>query len=239
MAGSTQSPLTPDTIVDTAERLIVNAEADAREWSLRSLSRALGCAPGALYRHFPGGVEEIFDQVRLRESRRLQSSIIAAEDDPGAPGLANLAPFSNAARLMRRCTAYLNFAAGQGAVYRHLFSQPPGASTHPYEAVVGAMIDYPATLIQAAARGRELNRTSVGRREAMALAQRIWFQLHGYADLRMNGVAESRSSEGDISLLISLLSMAGFTVAATPAGLDAAARAAMGEPDAPRRQIAG
>lgn len=76
MAGSTQTPLTPapltpDSIVDTAERLIVNAEADARDWSLRSLSRALGCAPGALYRHFPGGVDEIFDHVRLRESLRL------------------------------------------------------------------------------------------------------------------------------------------------------------------------
>ena len=146
MASTTQSPLTPDTIVDTAERLIDNAETDARDWSLQSLSRALGCAPGALYRHFPGGVDEIFEQVRLRESERLQSSIIAAEDDPSAPGLANLVAHSNAARLMRRCTAYLDFAASQGTVYRHLFSQPPGASTHPYEAVVGAMIDYPATL---------------------------------------------------------------------------------------------
>jgi AcrR family transcriptional regulator len=238
MAATTQSPLTPDAIVDTAERLIVNAEADARDCSLRSLSRALGCAPGALYRHFPGGVDEIFDQVRLRESLRLQSTIIAAEDNPSAPGLANLAPFSNAARLMRRCTAYLDFAAGQGAVYRHLFSQPPGASTHPYEAVTGAMIDYPASLIQTAARSRELNRPNVGRVEAMAVAQRIWFQLHGYADLRMNGVAENRDHEGEISLLISLLSMAGFAVAATPAGLEAAARAANAEPDLPWRRNA-
>ena len=208
------------------ERLVVDAEENARDWSLRSLSRALGCAPCALYRHFPGGADETFDQVRLRGSLRLQSTIIAAEDDPSTPGLANLAPFSNAARLMRRCTAYLDFAAGQSAVYRHLFSQPPGASTHPYEAVVGAMIDYPATLIQTAARGRELNRPSVGRSEAMAVAQHIWFQLHGYADLRMNGVAENRDHEGKISLLISLLSMAGFAVAATPASLEAAARAA-------------
>ncbi len=238
MASTTQSPLTPDAIVDTAERLIVNAEADARDCSLRSLSRALGCAPGALYRHFPGGVDEIFDQVRLRESLRLQSTIIAAEDDSSASGLANLTPFSNAARLIR-CTAYLDFAAGQGAVYRHLFSQPPGASTHPYEAVTGAMIHYPATLIQTAARSRELNRPSVGCSEAMAVVQRIWFQLHGYADLRMNGVAESRDHEGEISLLISLLSMADFTVAATPAGLEAAARTAIAGPDLPWRRNAG
>lgn len=140
---------------------------------------------------------------------------------------------------MRRCTAYLDFAAGQGAVYRHLFSQPPSASTHPNEAVVGAMIDYPATLIQTAARSRELNRPSVGRREAMAVAQRIWFQLHGYADLRMNGVTESRNQEDEISLLISLLSMAGFTVAATPAGLEAAARAAIVEPERPWHRNVG
>ena len=239
MAGTIQPFLTPDAIVDTAERLIVDAEADARDCSLRSLSRALGCAPGALYRHIPGGVDEIFEHVRLRESARLRTSIIAAEDDPAASGLANLAPASNAARLMRRCCADLDFAAGQGAVYRHLFNQPPGGSVEPYEAVVGAMIDDPARLIQAAAKARELNRPRVGRTEATDLAQRIWFQLHGFADLRMNGIAEGRAQGSEISLLISLLSMAGFTAAATPAGLEAAARAATAEPDVRRRQSAG
>ena len=229
MAGTVQSTLTPEAIVDTAERLIIDADANAADWSLRSLSRALGCAPGALYRHFPGGVEEIFHQVRLRESARLQAWVIEAEENPDAPGFANLEPTSNAARLIRRSRAYLDFAEVHAAVYRHLFVQAPGAPNDPYEAVVGAMIEYPATLIQAAARARELDRPMVGRTESMRLAHLIWVQLHGFADLRMSGVAEGRVHEPKVWLLISLLSLAGFAVAATPVGLEAAARAAAAE----------
>lgn len=218
--------LTPEAIVDTAERLIIDADANAADWSLRSLSRTLGCAPGALYRHFPGGVTEIFHQVRLRESARLQAWIVEAEENPDAPGFANLEPYSNAARLIRRSSAYLEFTEAHPAVYRHLFVQAPGTPNDPYEAVVGAMIEYPATLIQAAARARELDRPMVGRTESMRLAHLIWVQLHGFADLRMSGVAEGRVHEPKVWLLISLLSMAGFNIAATPAGLEAAARAA-------------
>jgi len=33
MAGIVQSALTPDSIVETADRLILDGEADARDWS--------------------------------------------------------------------------------------------------------------------------------------------------------------------------------------------------------------
>ena len=237
MVKSSHPPLTVESIIDTAERLIVDT--DAKDCTLRALSRALGCTPGALNRYFPGGVDEIISAVQLRETDRLHSWINDADNNWDYPGLANLNPSSNAGRLIRRCSAYLDFAEDNPALYRYLFAHPPvrGATTN--ELVVIAMIEDTAMIIQAAARMGELNRPTIGWSDAMRLAHLIWVQLHGYADLRMNGVAESRSSEGDISLLISLLSVAGFTVAATPAGLEAAARAAMGEPDAPRRQIAG
>lgn len=229
MAGTAQSTLTPEAIVDTAERLIIDADANAADWSLRSHSRALSCAPAALYHHFPGGIAEIFHQVRLRESARLQAWIVEGEENPDAPGFANLKPKSNAARLIRRSNAYLDFAEDHPAVYRHLFVQAPGTRNDPFEAVVGAMIEYPATLIQAAARACELDRPMIGRTESMRLAHLIWVQLHGFADLRMSGVAEGRVHEPKVWLLISLLSLAGFSVAATPAGLEAAARAAAAE----------
>ena len=62
MVRSSHSLLTVETIIDTAEKLIV--ETDARDYTLRALSRALGCAPGALNQFFPGGVDEIISAVQ-------------------------------------------------------------------------------------------------------------------------------------------------------------------------------
>ncbi len=88
MVKSTNALLTAEAIIDTAEKLIV--EADAKDCTLRALSRALGCAPGALNRYFPGGVDEIISAVQARESERLQAWITDAGDDPDYPGLDNL-----------------------------------------------------------------------------------------------------------------------------------------------------
>ena len=226
MGGSPHTSLTPKAIIDAAERMVINA--DTIDWSLRSLSRDMGCAPGALIRHFPNGADAIFDAVRVRESVRLRSWIVDAEESPETPVLANLAPYSNGARLMRRCCAYLDFAEVHPAVYRHLFGQPPGTRAGSCEVVVGTMIEYHASLIQAAARARELDRPIVGRTEAMRIAHRIWVALHGYADLKLSGMAREQVHEPKVSRMVGLLFLAGFVVAATPAGLEAAARAATG-----------
>ena len=61
MVKSSHPPLTVESIIDTAERLIVDT--DAKDCTLRALSRALGCTPGVLNRYFPGGVDEIISAV--------------------------------------------------------------------------------------------------------------------------------------------------------------------------------
>lgn len=234
MVKPTKSPLTVEAIIDTAENLIV--EADAKDCTLRALSRALGCTPGALNRYFPGGVAEIISAVQARESERLRAWITDAGDDPDYPGLGNLNRMTNAARLARRCSAYLNFAEANPAVYRHLFTHAPTPSAIANEPVVSAMIEDTATIIRAAARMGELNRPMIGLSDAMRIAHLIWVQLHGYADLRISGRDEGQLHQLRLPLLVSLLFSTGFRCAATPAGFEAAARnaAAAIEVDADR-----
>ena len=222
MTRSSHTPLTVEAIIDTAEKLIV--EADAKECTLRALSRALGCAPGALNNYFPGGVDEIISAVQARESERLQSWITDAGDDLDYPALGNLDRMSNAARLTRRCCAYLDFAEANPAVYRHLFAHPPSIGAPDNEPVVIAMIEDTALIIQAAARMAELNRPMIGRSDAMRLAHLIWVQLHGFADLSISGKDEGQIHQIRLPLLASLLYLAGFHIAATPAGFEAAAK---------------
>jgi AcrR family transcriptional regulator len=241
MGKSLHPPLTVEAIIDTAERLIVDT--DAKECTLRALSRTLGCTPGALNHYFPGGVDEIISAVQVRETDRLHAWINDADNDQEYPGLANLDRLSNAGRLMRRCCAYLDFAGDNPAIYRHLFAHPPiqGATTS--ELVVIAMIEDTAMIIQAAARAGELNRPTIGWSDAMRLAHLIWVQLHGYADLRISGKDEGQIHQIRLPMLVNLLFLSGFLVAATPAGFEAAARNAAAvsicpEPD-PKCQTAG
>ena len=222
MVRSSHSLLTVDMIIDTAEKLIV--ETDAKDCTLRALSRALGCAPGALNQFFPGGVDEIISAVQARESDRLHGWISDADNNPDYPGLANLKRLSNAARLMRRACAYLDFAEANPAVYRHLFSHPPTRGASGGEPVVIAMIEDSAEIIQAAARMGELNRPTIGRSDAMRLAHLIWVQLHGFADLRIGGKDGGQIHQIRLPMLVNLLVLSGFLVAATPAGFEAAAR---------------
>lgn len=242
MVKSSHPPLTVESIIDTAERLIVDT--DAKDCTLRALSRALGCTPGVLNRYFPGGVDEIISAVQLRETDRLHSWINDADNNWDYPGLANLNPSSNAGRLIRRCSAYLDFAEDNPALYRYLFAHPPvrGATTN--ELVVIAMIEDTAMIIQAAARMGELNRPTIGWSDAMRLAHLIWVQLHGYADLRISGKDEGQILQIRLPMLVNLLFMSGFLVAATPAGFEAAARNAAAatastDDDAERRIAVG
>ncbi len=233
MIRSTQNSLTVDAIIDTAEKLIV--ETDAKECTLRALSRALGCAPGALNRYFPGGVDEIISAVQTRESERLHSLVTGAGNNADYAALGNLDRLSNAARLARRCCAYLDFAEDNPAVYRHLFAHPPARGRSVDEPVVVAMIEDTALIIQAAARMGELNRPLIGRSDAMRLAHLIWVQLHGFADLRISGNDEGQVLQIRLPLLVNLLFLTGFHVAATPAGFEAAARNAAADKAAAER----
>ncbi len=235
MVKPTTFPLTDESIIDTAEKLIV--EADAKDCTLRALSRALGCAPGALSRYFPGGVDEIISAVQARESRRLQAWITDAGDDPDFPGLGNLNRMTNAARLARRCNAYLDFAEANPAAYRHLFAHAPSPGAGANEPVVIAMIEDTAAIIRAAARMGELHRPMIGQSDAMRIAHLIWVQLHGYADLRISRKDEGQVHQLRLPLLVNLLFSTGFRCAATPAGFEAAARnaAAADDTDQSRR----
>lgn len=230
MDAGTRTALSPDLIVNAAERLI--SDTGSTEWSVRSLSRILECAPGALYRHFPGGASEIAAELRERDFARLEAALDDAEQDPDAPGLACLDHRCNAARLTRRCHAYLDFAAAHPAVYQHLFGPLRGGlKPRPSEIVDRAMIARPAALIRDAARARELNRPVIGEHEATQIAELLWIQVHGFADLRLSGAGGGRLKGLEVRLLVNLLALAGFAVAATPAGLEAAAKAAQREAD--------
>ncbi len=224
MRTTARPTLSPDAIIEAAERLI--SDTGPAVWTVRSLSSRLNCVPGALYRYFPGGTGEIEAKVRAREFARLEARLAAAEANPDAPGLASLDPDTHAARLARRYRAYLDFAAGNRGVYRQLFGPlPDGNPPIPAEIVARAMIERPAELIRKAARARELARPRIGEDEAKRLAVLMWIQLHGFVDLRLSGLVGGLYENIDIRLLVNLLVMADFAIAATPAGLEAASAA--------------
>jgi AcrR family transcriptional regulator len=231
MRPSPRPSLSPDAIIEAAERLI--NDTGSAVWTVRSLSDRLNCAPGALYRYFPGGTGEIEATVRERDFTRLAARLTTAEADTNAPGLASLAPGTHGARLARRYRAYLDFAAGNPAMYRQLFGRLRGGETPlPGAGVEQVMIGRPAELIVQAARARELVRPRIGEGESKRLAVLMWIQLHGFADLRTSAMVSAMAGglpeNIDIRVLVNLLAMADFAVAATPAGLEAAAVAAEG-----------
>lgn len=217
--------LSADRIVRTAEQLIRTS--GSTEWTVRALCKELECAPGAIYRYFPGGVEAIGAEIRSRHVVELARAMDEAEADPEAEGLASLPSRSTAGRLTRRARRYLAFAREQGEVYRSLFAfHAGGRDSHARALAHESLVGRHAELIRRAALERELGRPSIGRSESEQLALTIWSRLHGHADLALSGLADDRCAELDDRLLIDVLAVAGFKVAAFPAGLEAAARAA-------------
>lgn len=217
--------LSADRIVTTAEELI--RASGSTEWTVRALCKELECAPGAIYRYFPGGVDAIGAEIRNRHLVELTQWMNEAEADLACEGLASLAPASLAARLSRRARCYLAFARNQGEVYRSLFAFcAEGRDSHARALAQEGMVLHHAALIRQAAVERELARPSIGRFDSEQLALMIWARLHGHADLILSGLADGRCDELDDRLLIDILGVVGFKVAAYPAGLEAAARAA-------------
>ncbi len=217
--------LSTERIVATAERLI--RDSGSTDWTVRTLCKQLECAPGAIYRYFPGGVEAIGAEIRGRHVAELGGVLAKVEEDQSFEGLASLGPTTWAARLARRCAAYLDFAQRQPEIYRSLFAIHETSETAGRLLLADeALMRRPAEIIQAAAEGRELNRPSIGRFDAERTALMIWSRLHGFADLRLSGLVDDRLDEMEDRLLIDVLAIAGFKVAAYPAGLEAAAKAA-------------
>jgi AcrR family transcriptional regulator len=217
--------LSADRIVTTAEALI--RVTGSTEWTVRALCKELECAPGAIYRYFPGGVDAIGAEIRNRHLIELAEAMAGAEANIAAEGLASLAAGSVAARLSRRARCYLAFARRQGEVYRSLFAFcAQGRDSHARALAEDGLIARHAELIRQAAAERELTRPSIGRFDSEQLALMIWGRLHGHADLALSGLTDGRCDELDDRLLIDILGTVGFKVAAYPAGLEAAARAA-------------
>ena len=217
--------LSTERIVTTAEQLI--RDTGSTDWTVRTLCKQLECAPGAIYRYFPGGVEAIGAEIRGRHVAELGGLLAAVEDDVSVEGLPSLGPTTWAARLTRRCTGYLSFAARRPEIYRSLFAIHETRDTAGrLQLADEALIRRPAEIIQQGAEGRELNRPSIGRFDAERTALMIWTRLHGFADLRLSGLVDDRFTELEDRLLIDILAIAGFKVAAYPVGLEAAAKAA-------------
>lgn len=217
--------LSTERIVATAEQLI--RESGSTDWTVRTLCRHLECAPGAIYRYFPGGVDAIGAEIRGRHVAVLGSLLAEVENDTAAEGLPSLMPGSWAARLARRCAAYVRFAARQPDIYRSLFAlRETDETVGRVHLADEALLRRPAEIVQKAAEGRELNRPSIGRFDAERIAVVIWSRLHGFVDLRLSGLVDDRLDELQDRLLIDILAAAGFKVAAYPVGLEAAAKAA-------------
>ncbi len=219
--------LSTERIVATAEQLI--RDTGSTDWTVRTLCKQLECAPGAIYRYFPGGVDAIGAEIRGRHVAELGHLLSDVEDDLTAEGLPSLTARSWAARLARRCAAYLDFADRRPEIYRSLFALNETQQTAGRMQLADeALLRRPAVIIQRAAEERELNRPSVGRFDAERMATMIWSRLHGFADLRLSGLVEDRMDELRDRLLIEILATAGFKVAEYPVGLEAAAKAARG-----------
>ncbi len=220
-----RTALSADRIVTMAEALI--RDSGSTDWTVRGLCKRLECAPGAIYRYFPGGVDAIGAEIRSRHLADLGLMLDQVETDPEAEGLASLPFDSMAGCLARRCRAYLAFAREQGEVYRSLYAFGAGSrGDQAHNLADDILVCRPAELIRLAARGRELNRPSIGAFDAEKLALLIWARLHGHADLVLSGIADDRLTELADRLLIDILSLTGFKVADRPAGLEAAIRAA-------------
>lgn len=218
--------LSREAIVSAAEQAL--REGSAREWSVRKLARTLDCSPSALYRHFPGGFEELQAIVRARILSRLVAQLDAAEEDVNAHGFACLDATTYASKLVRSWRAFLAFADANKAEYLQLFGlvrarDPQDAN----DTVQLAMIERYASLIQAAAMARELERPRIGAEEATRIGALLWVQLQGFANMRLNGIEVAYNRDLEIRLLINGLVIACFAVASTPVGLEAAATAAM------------
>ena len=112
--------LSTERIVATAEQLI--RDTGSTDWTVRTLCKHLECAPGAIYRYFPGGVEAIGAEIRGRHVAELGNLLDGVEEDHAAEGLASLGPTTWAARLTRRCCAYLRFSQRRPEIYRSLFA---------------------------------------------------------------------------------------------------------------------
>ena len=217
--------LSADRIVTTAETLI--RISGSTEWTVRALCKELECAPGAIYRYFPGGVEAIGAEIRSRHLVELTQAMADAEEDTTAEGLASLSPTSIAARLTRRARCYLAFARSQGEVYRSLYAfSADGRDNHARALAQECLVARHAELIRQAALERELSRPSIGRFDSEQFAMLIWGRLHGHADLALSGLTEGACDTLDDRLVIDILGIVGFKVAAFPAGLEAAARTA-------------
>lgn len=220
-----RAALSADRIVTTAEALI--RDSGSTDWTVRKLCKQLECAPGAIYRYFPGGVDAIGAEIRSRHLAELGIVLAHVEQNREAEGLASLPPESMAGCLSRRCRYYLQFAREQGEVYRSLYAY--NASNRGDQAsglAAEILVHRPAELIRLAVANRELNRPSIGTFDSEQLGLLIWARLHGHADLVLSGMADDRLQELDDRLLIDILALAGFKVADRPAGLEAAARAA-------------
>ncbi len=217
--------LSAERIVTTAEALI--RDSGSTDWTVRTLCKRLECAPGALYRHFPGGVDAIGAEIRSRHLAELGFLLDNAEANVEAEGLASLSPESVAAALSRRCRTYLVFAREQGEVYRSLFAYNADKRGDQASGIADAVLVHrPAELIRHAAEMRELNRPSIGRFDSERMGLVIWARLHGHADLVLSGLGDGRLVKLEDRLLVDILGLVGFRVADYPAGLEAAARAA-------------
>ncbi len=88
----------------------------------------------------------------------------------------------------------------------------------------GAIVERSSVLIQYAAHSREMTRPVIGHIDCRNLAIMHWVNLHGFANLVLNGILDDRCRSMETKLIIPLLGEAGFVVAANPAALEAAAR---------------
>lgn len=163
------SPSTPERI-DPSERSrsIVDAArrvAEAEGWSavtVRRLAAEIGFSQPILYRSFPGGRDEIVEQVMIAGF----AGMAAALADPAG----------EADRLSHVVRAYLAFARTHPALYEAMFETRTR--------IVFATAETPAPLREAFGSFlRAVSAEGIDERAAVVRAELLWSMLHGAARL--------------------------------------------------------
>lgn len=185
-----RSPQAAERVRERESRIVRSAReiAEGEGWAavtVRRLADAVGVSQPILYRHFPGGRDDIVARVVVDG----YAELAAAMDVPGE-GERTLAALIG---------AYLDFARTHPAVYEAMASAR--------SSVVFASDETPAVL----RRGFQLLENAVGgadARERALRAELLWSTLHGVSQLDAHGRLDAALDEGRSAAIVALFERA-------------------------------
>ncbi|MCE4025522.1 TetR/AcrR family transcriptional regulator [Microbacterium sp. Au-Mic1] len=160
--------------------------AEAEGWpavTVRRLAAEIGFSQPILYRSFPGGRDEIVEQVMIEGFRAM------------ADGLAD--PVGEGDRLAHVVRTYLAFARTHPALYEAMFEArtrivfATAQTPEPLRAAFGSFL-------------RAVSATGMDEREAVVRAELLWSMLHGVARLAASDRLDPALEQARLGAIIAL-----------------------------------